>query len=132
MIAIYTAIKKKGINQIHPRKEMEISKPGLKADAMRMAEQGYVTSNMVNNLTKARAHGLIAKVKGNAGSYVITFKGQLFLKGEFVPKKAIRSKTEKHTVGYGEESVTMQMLLGQDTFWDSEDFTIKEGCVYAK
>ena len=59
--AISIAIGRKGINIIHPRKEMEWRSKDI--------SQGLITSNQVGNLTKARVHGLIAKIKGQPGNY---------------------------------------------------------------
>ena len=66
MYAIAHFIGKKGINIVHPRKEMEGE---------------YLTSNQVGNLSRARMHGLIASVDGNPGSYCMTKKGGHFLRG---------------------------------------------------
>lgn len=87
MFAIAKFISRKGINSVHPRKEME---------------NIYLSSNQVGNLSRPRFHGLIAKVKGVSGNYCLTKKGAAFLRGEKVPKYAIISKSEKHQIGYYE------------------------------
>ncbi len=124
--AISVHIGKKGINRVHPRKEME----------SRFADpaNGLITSIMVGNLTKARAHGLIAKVKGNSGNYCLTGKGARFLRGEAVPKVAIMSKVEHHQIGYlSDEQGQPQMVKVSDFIdektWAGINFEIREGFV---
>jgi len=126
--AISSAIHRKGINHIHPRKEMETSEkmPG----DVRMAE-GKLTSNEVGNLSKARFHGLIARVKDNPGNYCLTDKGVDFLNGEDVPKFAIISKEHKRQVGYYKEeefTCNIKELIGTD-YWVGIGFEIREGKV---
>ena len=97
MISIGNAIRRKNINVIHPRKEIEVD-PRRVAYDIRLKE-GYLTSNQVGNLSRPRFHGLIAKVKGNPGNYCLTTKGAKFLRGEYIPRFAIISKAEKHRIG---------------------------------
>ena len=114
MIAIGRAIRTKGINIIHPRKEIEGK---------------LLSSNQVGNLSRPRFHGLIAKVKSaGPGNYCLTEKGGRFLRGEPVQKYAIVSKAEHHNIGYYEdETVTISKLLGSTTYWEGIDYEIKEG-----
>ena len=80
--AISVRIRDKGINAVHPRKEMETPKTD---NYDLMIKDGYITSNMVGNLSKLRFHGLIARVE--AGNYCMTTKGARFLKAETtIPK----------------------------------------------
>jgi len=115
---IATFIGEKGINCVHPRKEME----------------GYgLSSNQVGNLSRPRFHGLIAKIKGDVGNYCLTKKGQAFLSGESIPKYAIVSKAEKRQVGYYEaenEQCTMSDY-GQE-YWDGVNYDIVEGFVHTE
>ena len=84
MTQIARYIRTKGINVVHPRKEME----------------GHsLSSNDVGNLSRARFHGLIAKVKGEKGNYLLTTKGAKFLRGEAVPKYAIISIVTGKQIG---------------------------------
>lgn len=106
-------IGKKGINAVHPRKEME----GV-----------YLTSNEVGNLTRPRAHGLIAKIKGNAGNYCLTSKGAAFLHGAEIPRYAIRSKSLRKTLGYVEGyNVTVYEFNASDDKWEGIGYRIEMG-----
>lgn len=111
-------IGKKGINAVHPRKELEGN--GL-------------SSNEVGNLSRPRIHGLIAKIPGQPGNYCITTKGAEFLHGASVPKYAIKSKQEKRTVGYflpEKHRVTMaEVLEYKNDYWEGIDYHIVEGNV---
>jgi hypothetical protein len=114
-------IRMKGINIVHPRKEME----GV-----------YLTSNQVGNLSRARFHGLIASVDDNAGNYLLTKKGGAFLRGEVVPKIAIvkkaTAKLPAMNIGYhlpDEIKTTFRGLVAEKEYWTGIDFEIKEGRV---
>ena len=108
-------IGKKGINAVHPRKEME----GL-----------MLTSNQVGNLSRARFHGLIAKIKENPGNYCLTRKGSQFLRGMPIPKTAIISKKDKKQVGYlEEEKVTIFEFIKNTEYWNGINYEILEGNV---
>jgi len=128
--AIATAIRKKEINCVHPRKEMEIGHDQL--DYFTMVREGKLTSNHVGNLSRPRFHGLIAKIKGKdmAGNYCLTSKGARFLKGEQIPKYAIISKEAKHQIGYYDDDVhfcTIKDFLPDVEYWEGIDFQIKSG-----
>ena len=128
--AISTAIGRKGINCIHPRKEMEIS--AGKIDYASMVQEGHLTSNQVGNLSRPRFHGLIAKVKGDnmAGNYCLTTKGAKFLKGEEIPHCAIISKEKNHQIGYFEEDIyrcTIKDFTPDYEYWEGINFSIEEG-----
>ena len=110
-------IGKKGINAVHPRKEME----GV-----------WLTSNQVGNLSRLRFHGLIAAVRGNRGNYLLTRKGADFLRGTSIPRYAIISKAEKHQIGYfAPESITCVIndFRGDlsEPYWEGINYTIEEG-----
>jgi hypothetical protein len=108
-------IGKKGINAVHPRKEMEGT---------------YLSSNEVGNLTRPRAHGLIAKIKGNAGNYCLTSKGAAFLHGQPIERYAIRSKTLGKTIGYVEgHNVTISEFNAAGDMWEGVGYGISEGNV---
>lgn len=115
--AIAVFIGQKGINRVHPRKEMEGE---------------YLTSNQVGNLSRARFHGLIARVRDEKGNYLLTRKGAQFLRGEAIPKYAIISKVDHKNAGYFEEqklTVTVRDLIGKEERWEGINFTIEEGRV---
>ena len=125
--AISAAIRRKGENCIHPRKEMEMSKNQL--DYSHMIREGYLTSTMVGNLSKARSQGLIAQVEGKPGCYCLTHKGAEFLKGASIPKYAIMSKVTGHNIGYWHENdqrVKMKDLIKSGDYWEI-DFNIFGG-----
>lgn len=113
-------IEQKGINAVHPRDEMD----GL-----------WLTSNEVGNLSRARFHGLIAGIEGNAGNYVLTKKGGQFLHGRSIPKYAIISKALGHQIGYWEPEntmVTVKDFDGEGEYWEGVNFEIEEGNIIHK
>ena len=119
--AISTFIRQKGINVVHPRKEMEGE---------------YLSSNQVGNLSRARFHGLIAKVQGNAGNYLLTHKGSQFLNGKKILRTAIISKAEGHQIGYyetGDENVDYcsvhEFADPEKPYWEGCGYQISEGNV---
>lgn len=115
--AIARFISEKGINIVHPRKEME----GV-----------YLTSNQVGNLSRARFHGLIAHVKGNKGNYLLTKKGGAFLHNDEIPRYAIISKAESCQVGYfAPETLTCRIgdYNEPGEYWEGIDYDIEEGTV---
>jgi hypothetical protein len=113
--AIASAVRAKGINVVHPRKEME---------------GNYLSSNQVGNLSRPRFHGLIAKIRGNAGNYCLTTKGAQFLRGESIPRYAIVSKAEGHQIGYWDSGAdamcTIQEFNG-GKYWDGINYEIVAG-----
>lgn len=115
--AIYLAVRAKGVNMVHPRKEIESSDE----DEIRNSNGAKLSSNEVGNLSRPRFHGLIAKVKGHRGYYCITRKGGLFLNNHPVPRRAIISKVEGRQVGYHpdafSDTVRMSDLLVMDPYW---------------
>lgn len=127
VMAIAAAIRKKGENKVSPRSEMEVSKKQMtEMGYHRMVREGYLTSNMVGNLSKARSHGLIARVE--SGSYCLTTKGADFLKGSPVPRNAVISKVTGHNIGYWHEfydKVTIRELMRSGSYWEI-DFTIRD------
>jgi len=126
--AISVAIRKKGRNEIHPRKEMEVAKNQLSYE--QMVIEGVLTSNQVGNLSRARMHGLIAAIDGNRGSYCLTRKGAKFLRGEAIPKYAIINKAIGHQVGYWEEyseRVTISSFRPDQEYWQVINYTIEDG-----
>lgn len=130
VIAIAAAIRRKGINAIHPTYEMEVPVKAWTFDRART--DGVLTSNHLGNLSRAHRHGLIASVKGERGNWLLTTKGASYLHGARIPKYAIVSKTTGHQEGYFEPealTVTVRDALGEGIHWDAEgiDFTIEAG-----
>ena len=124
--SIANAVRRKGINIVHPRKEMEIS-----SENHNLYSDGFLTSNQVGNLSRPRMHGLIAKVKGNPGNYCLTRKGAQFLKGVEIPRFAIISKAEGHQIGYWQPETKTVNVRSFDkkgeAYWNGIDFEIQEG-----
>lgn len=123
--SISAAIRRKGENCIHPRKEMEMGKNQLNYN--QMIREGYLTSTMVGNLSKARSQGLIAQVIGKSGYYCLTHKGAEFLKGASIPKFAVMSKVTGHNIGYWhelDERVKLKDLIKSGDYWEI-DFTVQ-------
>ncbi len=115
--AIARFIGEKGINAVHPRKEMEGK---------------TLTSNQVGNLSRPRFHGLIASLEGESGNYVLTRKGAQFLRGARIPRYAIISKSEGQQIGYFEPefySVTVNQFNYLDQYWEGINYEINEGHV---
>lgn len=113
--AIAVAIKIKGINAIHPRKEIEGKS---------------LTSNQVGNLSRPRFHGLIAKIEGEKGNYCLTRKGLEFLNGAMIPKYAIINKSTGSQEGYWNEDtfqVRMKDFTSDDEYWEGVGYEIVEG-----
>ena len=132
--AVARAILNKGINAIHPRKEMEVNfKDWSNYDSM--IKEGHLTSNMVGNLSRPRFHGLIARIKDQAGNYCLTSKGSSFLKGKEIPRYAIIDKTTGHQVGYWMDEkyqVTLRSFSVDEEYWEGLDYDIVEGQVIKK
>lgn len=118
--AIARFIGKKGINRVHPRKEIE----------------GHgLSSNAVGNLSRPRFHGLIARVEGEPGNYLLTRKGAKFLRGEAVPRYAIISKAEGKQIGYympEEEMINIKRLQKEKDYWEGINYDITEGHVITR
>lgn len=117
--AMAAHIRQKGINAVHPRKELEGK--GL-------------TSNQVGNLSRPRFHGLIAKIPKHSGNYCLTRKGLAFLNGESVPKVAIirkgTSEAPPHNAGYLDEMTTIHDFDEfWSEYWSSNGYEIQEGRV---
>ena len=130
--AVASAIGIKGINLIHPTKEMEI--PGKEWNLDRAINNGQLTSTQIGNFTRARVHGLIARVEKHPGNWCLTTKGSKFLKGESVPRFAIIKKTRQgegsHKEDYFEPAAyrtTFRELVRSSETWLSIDFEIQEG-----
>ena len=109
----------KGINAVHPRKEME---------------GNWLTSNQVGNLSRPRFHGLIAALEDSPGNYCLTRKGSAFLRGAIVPKIAIiqkaKSKLLATNIGYhlpDEITTTFRELVKKPEYWESIGYEIVEG-----
>lgn len=114
-------IRQKGINAVHPRKEMEGK---------------ILTSNDVGNLSTPRFHGLIARIDGESGNYLLTPKGASFLRNEPVAKIAIVRKAKKNSpatnIGYhlpDEVKTTFRELVKDNEYWTGIDYTIHQGRV---
>ncbi|MDD5527750.1 MAG: hypothetical protein PHO56_02115 [Patescibacteria group bacterium] len=134
--AISIAIRKKGINEIHLRDEMEVSldlKGKNAKDRAAMIHQaninGHIVSNQTGNLSRPKRHGLIAPVAGaQDGTYCLTRKGAAYLRGDRIPKYAIIDKVKGKQVGYFEESTetcTVNDFLDPDCpYWEMINFDV--------
>lgn len=110
--ALARFIRIKGINIVHPTKEMEV--PAKEWTYTRAINEGVLTSTQIGNLTRARVHGLIARVDGEPGNWCFTRKGADFLKGKVVPRFAIIGKA---SVGHEEGS-------HKEEYWQPEKYTV--------
>lgn len=130
--AFAAAVRHKGINVIHPTKEMEV--PAKQWNLNRANTEGVLTSTQIGNLTRARVHGLLARVKGEAGNWCMTTKGAQFLKNVPVPRFAVmrKSTAEKrsHKDEYFEPEkylITASELAREGENWAAIDFQIVDG-----
>ncbi len=133
--AMAVGIRNKGINVIHPHKELSVGKKEFSRE--RMLRDGSMTFTMLNNMIRPHKHGLIAKVKKfrgepvGRGNWCLTDKGIAFLKGQAVPKFVIQSKKSKVNVGYLELPVVTinELIRGDKEYWEGIDYEISEGNV---
>lgn len=97
--------------------------------AKEVLADGYITVNQRGNVSRPRAHGLIAKVRGELGNYLLTTKGAQFLKGNMrIPKYAIMNKVTGHQVGYFEpEKYTVGVHDFKGEYWEGINYEIQEG-----
>ena len=125
--ALSVAIYNKGINCIHPRKEMEV--PETENHDL-MVKDGHITSNMTGNMSKLRFHGLIAKTGEQAGNYCLTTKASDFRKGKLIPRYAIISKVTKHKKDYWmpeKYQVSIKDFSSDEEYWEGIKFNIVGG-----
>lgn len=127
--AVSIAIQRKGINMIHPWKEMQA--PKSKLDYVTITLEGLLTPMQLTNLSRARAHGLIAHVHDQHGNYCMTTKGAQFLNGCEIDRYAIMSKSEGHQIGYfepGKHMVTVKSFQRKgEPYWQGINYDIIEG-----
>ncbi len=121
------AIKKKGVNVIHPAKEMMPSQTlQTREEAIR---DGRLTPSQANNLSRARSHGLLFRVQGHYGNWGLTRKGITFLRGEEIPKFVIIDKTTGAVLGnWKPDEYRVKMsdfsAISPDEYWSE---TIEQG-----
>ena len=134
--AVAAAVRNKGINMIHPTKEMEM--PSSNWTYYAAIHHGMLTSTQIGNMTRARVHGLIARSQKEAGNWVLTRKGAAFLRGERIPRLAVIEKTRKteggrsHKIDYfkpEENTCTVHEINTNEDIpvWEGIDFDIVEG-----
>lgn len=133
--AVAAAIRRKGINLIHPTKEMEV--PAAEWSYRRAIDEGVLCSTQIGNFTRARVHGLIARHHDEPGNWLLTRKGAAFLRGERVPSLAVIRKTTKTEEGrshkdeyYQPEKYTCTVYdFAKQKYpaWEAIDFEIVEG-----
>lgn len=132
--AFSVAVRLKGINAIHPTKEMEI--PAARYDYRTSMLEGKLTSTQIGNISRAHRHGLLAKVKGHPGNWCLTTKGAEFLKGSKIPRFAVVSKVTGHQIGYwGYEKddrpwyCTIGEFRPDQEYWEGINYEIRDGHV---
>jgi len=128
LIAIVNAIRLKNENRIHLRNEMECKRSDFK-DYYEMALAGKMTSKMIDNILRAKYHGLVAQADGGGkGEYILTSKGSKFLLGEPVIRSCIVDKASHTKKCYWNEDdkVTIgELLKTQRRFWVMPDVVMK-------
>lgn len=137
--AVASRIREKGINVVHPTKEMEV--PAKDWNYKRAITEGVLTSTQIGNFTRARVHGLIARYKDEPGNWLLTRKGAQFLRGQRIPRLAIirkarklaDDKTASHKEEYfmpEEQTCTVHEIMHHGSkypIWEGIDFDIVEG-----
>jgi len=129
--AFIMAVKFKGKNEIHPRREMEKSENEIKEEGLTYSEMinnGQLSSNQVGNLSRPRFHGLIAQIKEKPGFYCLTRKGADFLRGNPISRYVIVSKSEKKNIGYFPgEDIKISDFNSEDDRWEFPGLDIIDG-----
>lgn len=132
--AFSVAIRRKGINMIHPTKEMEVLRSEWNYE--RAVSEGVLTSTQIGNMSTAGRHGLIVKSKENTGNWVLTSKGSAFLHGDPIPRIALISKSAKgkgmgsHKDEYympEDHQCTIHDFTKKDPMWEGINYEIVEG-----
>ena len=135
--AVAAAVRRKGINLIHPTKEMEV--PATEWNYDRAVSEGVLTSTMIGNFTRARVHGLIARDRREPGNWLLTRKGAEFLRGGSIPRLAVIRKTTKTEEGrshkeeyFMDDQYTctirdLEAMKKDAPKWEGIDFDIVEG-----
>lgn len=129
VLAIYNAVRKKNKNKVHLRKEMECRDKDY-SSYRDMVSDGHMTSRMIDNVLRAKYHGLVAQVDGGGqGEYLITPKGARFLRNEQLPRIAVIDKathTKKQYWNEIEDRTTFTELMRKETpFWNIEPFEVE-------
>jgi len=117
LVIISEFIEKKGVNVVHPQKEL--------------FAQGLFTVAQRVNMTVLGDHGLVAKHTEH-GNWVLTRRGVEFLNGSIIWKVVAVEKATKKTLGHieSEGKTTLKELLGKDApYWQGLGYTIESGRV---
>ena len=122
VIAIANAVRLKNKNRVHLRNEMLV-KRGEYPSTRDVAIAGKMTATMIDNVLRAKYHGLVAQIDGGGtGEYLLTPKGARFLRGEAVPALAAIDKTKHVKKYYIDEETDWttigRILRGDTNFWD--------------
>jgi hypothetical protein len=117
---IAKVIGAKGINAVHPNKEM--------------AKAGMLTARQLDNIVRLKFHGLVAHIDGEPGNYCLTNKAFEFLGGEPIPKTVVVMKRTKgkraHVIAHSDEEITIDSLdIEWGPYWSSNGYQIKQGRV---
>lgn len=130
VLAVYNRVRMKNENRVHLRDEMEVGQKEYE-DYRVMISEGHITSRMIDNVLRAKYHGLLAQVDGGGrGEYLITRKGAAFLRDVPLNRVAIIDKathTKKYYWNEGNDMVTFSKLMAKETiFWRIEPFDVDE------
>jgi hypothetical protein len=120
VLSIWYAIRRLQRNRVHLHNDMECMSKTY-PDYNAIVQSGRMTSKMINNIFKARYHGLVARAgdKGD-GEFLLTPKGAGFVRGKPVALRAIADKLTHTNAGYinpETETVTINKLLRKETPW---------------
>ena len=110
-------VKIKGINAVHPAKEMM---PGI------------LTGRQLDNIVRLKFHGLIAHINNERGNFAITTKGINFLNDQPIPlsviiKKRVAGK-RAHVIAHSDETITISQIDKEwGPYWSANGYEIREG-----
>jgi len=122
MKAIADYVREKGINVFSNTKEM--------------IGVGY-DFHAAGNITRPRAHGLIARIPGEATNYCITDKGFKFLEGEKIESIVVMKKATNYGPSYvlkhaGPMVSINDFMNNWGEYWSANGYAIKEGRVITR
>ena len=133
VLAIYNAVRRLDRNHVHLTRDMECRQQDF-GSYQAMVAAGRMTSNMSDNVLRAKYCGLIAQYEGGGtGEYLITPKGAAFLRNKPVERMPIVSK-KTHKKDYyfmsgnpRKDFVTFGELMAKETpWWDLNDATLRK------
>lgn len=134
VLAVYNAVRRLDRNQVHLTKDMEARAEDFES-YQHMVSEGFMTSNMADNVLRAKYHGLVAQVEGGGrGEYLITRKGAEFLRGKAIPRTAIVDKVShsKKTYLDLDDTITFSTAMRDAPWWDLNETAMAKVLGYSE